>query len=410
MPERLFIQLHADSSAVTWLRQGAIPDRTLPRTGPLSDLSGESANCRVIVFVPGSDVTLITADVPPMSQQRMLTAVPFALEDQLAGDIDSLHFVFGRRTGREPLPVAVLKHDRMKAWLSRLDKAGVRPDVLVSSVLGLPSTPDTWTILVDTEMALVRFGPLSGFAVDLPNLAIVVRDALIQAGEKVPHRIRLLSCSEDPENVPLLESVDCQVTVAPCEPNKLAVLSAHFDEQRAINLLQGAYSRRIGFGEIWRAWRMPVALATVWFAVWIGNLFVDIADLSARSRLLETEIASVYRQAFPDARKMNNPRTRMARGLDELRKAGTGDAIGFLDLLGQVGVHLQSAPNARLTNLHFRSGELELRVKMADLEAFDQLKERLIREAGLTVEVLSATTRESTVMGHLKISYPVISG
>lgn len=445
MPDRLFIQLHPDRSAVSWLRR---PSQITSRTGPLSNLSGESVGCRVIVFVPGGDVVLLAANVPAMSRQRMSMAVPFALEDQLASDLDSLHFAFGRRSDEEPLPVAVVDRTRMTTWLSRLDEAGIRPDALVPETLALPSMPDAWTILVDTgtarspdamdapladrtqlidsaekgnrrelpHSALVRTGLLTGFAVELANLDVVVRDALIEAGENAPRRIRLLRCSHgshagraaggktEGEETPILASVDCQLLEGPRESDKLAALATHFDDRHAINLLQGPYSRETGIGELWRAWRIPIVLTTVWLVVWIGGLLMDIAGLSARSRSLETEIQSVYRQAFPDARKMNNLRTRMARGLGELREAGRGQSVGFLDLLDRIGVYLQSTRNARLTNLYFRSGELELRVEMTDLQAFDRLKDRLIREAGLTVEVLSATTRKGAVMGHLKIS------
>ncbi|VFN04011.1 MAG: general secretion pathway protein L [Candidatus Kentron sp. G] len=410
MPEKLFIQLHPDKPEVTWLRRGTAKGPVVSRVGPLSDLSGEGTDCRVIVFVPGADVVLLSANVPPMSQQRMSTAVPFALEDQLAGDLDSLHFAFGRRSGKEPLPAVVVDHACITAWLSRLEEAGVRPDVLVPEILALPFMPNTWTIFVDGETALVRSGLLSGFAVDPPNLALVVRDALLRAGGNAPGQIRLLpgarGTGTEAEDSPFPESLDCKIVEGSREPDKLVVLSTHFDEQHAINLLQGAYSREAGIGEIWRAWRVPIILVMVWLVVWIGGLLMDIADLSERNRLLTAEIETVYRQVFPDARKMNNLRIRMERSLDEHRKTGKQGAIGFLDLLGRIGIYLQSAKNARLTHLYFRSGELELRLEMTDLQAFDRLEAQLTRKAGLTVEVLSATTRENAVTGHLKIAHP----
>ena len=50
---------------------------------------------------------------------------------------------------------------------------------------------------------------------------------------------------------------------------------------------------------------------------------------------------------------------------------------------------------------------MDLKVEMGDVQTFDRLKDRLIQEAGLQVEVLSATSHENTVMGRLKIGHKV---
>jgi len=405
MTDRLFIRFHfEEESEVTWLRQGAIPGKAIPQTGPLSDLSGQAADCQVIVFAPGSDETLLMADIPPMSRQRMLTAIPFALEDHLVANIDSLHFAFSPQLDNGLIPVAVVADDRISGWLSRLQQAGIHPDSLIPETLALPLAPDSWTILIDVDGGLVRSGVLSGFAVDLPNLALIVRDALDREGDPL-RRIRLLhhgGPSVMAGNTPLLECAGCEITEESYNADRLQILGAHFDEQRAINLLQGKYKRETGIDQIWRAWKIPFALLVILLLVWIAGALLDITRLSDQSRELNSRIQEAYRQVFPDARNMSNLRVRMERSLDELRKANPKENIGFLPLLGRVGAHLPAARNTQLTSIRFHSGELELRMEIADLQAFDGIKGQLIR-SGLTVEVLSVTTRQNTVMAHLKI-------
>jgi len=67
----------------------------------------------------------------------------------------------------------VVNHNKITDWLSRLNEAGASPDVLVPETLALPLSQGSWTILLDTEGALVRTGPQAGFAVDPPNLDMV---------------------------------------------------------------------------------------------------------------------------------------------------------------------------------------------------------------------------------------------
>nr|VFJ46510.1 MAG: type II secretion system protein L [Candidatus Kentron sp. FW]VFJ48000.1 MAG: type II secretion system protein L [Candidatus Kentron sp. FW] len=402
MSDRLFIRFHSDDEAgITWLRQGAIPGEIISRTGTLSDLSGQSADCQVIVFVPGSDVLLLMADVPPMNRQRIQTAVPFALEDHLITNIESLHFAFGKQSSDGLISVAVVADDLMSIWLSRLEQVGIRPDILIPETLALPLAPDAWTILMDMDGGLIRSGTLSGFAVELPNLVMIISHEL--DASEAPKRIRLLHCTQRAveENIPALEFLGCEVMEEAYGSDRIEVLCAHFDEQRAINLLQGKYKRESG-KRIWRAWKIPVALLAVWFLAWVTGVLLDITRLSEQSRLLDDKIGTVYRQAFPDARNMSNLRVRMKRSLDELDKSGA-ETVGFLDLLGKASVHLQSVESLQLTNIYFRSGALELRMKIDDLQAFDGIKANLVK-TGLMVEVLSVTTHEDTVMARLKIS------
>nr|VFK11368.1 MAG: general secretion pathway protein L [Candidatus Kentron sp. LPFa]VFK33135.1 MAG: general secretion pathway protein L [Candidatus Kentron sp. LPFa] len=397
---RLFIQLYPDDRPeIAWLRQGAQDDEPVSQTGSLSDLSAQAADCQVVVFAPGSDVSLLMADMPPMTRQRMAMAVPFALEDLLIADIDSLHFALGRQSEDKLVPVAVVADDLIAGWLSRLEDAGIRPELLIPETLALPFEPDAWTILMDADGALVRSGVLSGFAADLSTLPLILRGTC-DIGDDSPQRIRLLRCQGAAIELPPL---GCEVMEEPC-PDRLQTLAGHFDEQRAINLLQGKYSRETGVKQIWRAWRIPVALVVVWFVVWVAGALLDIARLSEQNRTLDSEIENVYRRVFPDARNMRNLRVRMARGLDELRKTDARDTVGFLDILGETGIHLQPE-NIRLTSIHFRSGELALRMEIDELRSFDGIKARLAR-AGLAVEVLSVTSRDDTVMAHLKIRRP----
>nr|VFK42778.1 MAG: type II secretion system protein L [Candidatus Kentron sp. TC] len=405
MTDRLFIQFHPDDRPeVVWLRQGATQDgEPVSQIGSLSDLSEQATDCRIVVFAPGSDVLLLMADVPPMSRQRMAMAIPFALEDHLIADIDSLHFAFGNRSDDKLVPVAVVADELVSAWLFRLEQAGIHPDILIPETLALPFDPDAWTILMDADGALVRSDVLSGFAADLSSLPLILRDASDTGQGSSPRRIRLLRREGTSIEPPPLKLPGCEVTEESC-PDRLQLLGAYFDEQRAINLLQGKYNQETGVKQVWRAWRIPFALAVVWLVAWITGALFDIARLSEQNRILEDEIKDVYRRVFPDARNMRNLRVRMERGLDELRKTDARETVGFLDVLNEAGGRLQSE-NIRLANIHFHSGELAVRMEIDDLRSFDGIKGRLAR-AGLAVEVLSVTSRDNTVMAHLKITRP----
>ncbi len=99
MSARLLIRLKPDQERlVTWLRAGdqAI-ENTDSRRDTLSGVAREAAGCRVTVLVPATSVLLTHVSLPVKNRQRLLQAIPFALEEQLASDIDMQHFVLGQQ-------------------------------------------------------------------------------------------------------------------------------------------------------------------------------------------------------------------------------------------------------------------------------------------------------------------------
>ena len=64
---------------------------------------------RIVVLVPGEEVALHEARVPGHNRQRVLRVVPYALEEELASDVEDLHFALGRSLGGERYPVAVVE-------------------------------------------------------------------------------------------------------------------------------------------------------------------------------------------------------------------------------------------------------------------------------------------------------------
>ena len=68
---------------------------------------------RVVVLVSGADGLLTRVSIPGSSRQKLLRAVPYALEEQLSEDVDNLHFALGTTLEDEGWPVAVIRKQFM---------------------------------------------------------------------------------------------------------------------------------------------------------------------------------------------------------------------------------------------------------------------------------------------------------
>ena len=110
MSETLVIRLRAAEEApASWLIVDSNGARSGPvQSGPVADALSASQARRVVLLVPGSEVTLAEPELPVRGGARLAQAVPFALEEQLASDVESLHFAVGARTAGSNLMIGLI--------------------------------------------------------------------------------------------------------------------------------------------------------------------------------------------------------------------------------------------------------------------------------------------------------------
>ena len=75
-------------------------------SGLLEDAASVAENHRVIVILDSSSVHLNIVNLPTSNIQKMLRAVPYALEEQIAEDVEDFHFVISKSATSKGTPVA----------------------------------------------------------------------------------------------------------------------------------------------------------------------------------------------------------------------------------------------------------------------------------------------------------------
>lgn len=373
---------------------------------PLAQIAQAATGYRVVVFVPGTDAILTHASIPTQNRRRIAQALPYTLEERLAADIDALHFAPGQRRPDGELAVAVVARERMDRWVNALQAAQIYPEVVLPETLAVPYEPDGWSILVAPEIALVRTGAQSGFTAEPENLAAMASIAL-QECETPPIRVRVITAgAEGIDLQPLLETLTAagaETVAEPCPGEVLDCLAQGFSEQHALNLLQGHYSRREQIDKLWRPWRPAAALLLAWLLLQGVTSIVEYRQLARENQELAQRIEQTFRAAFPEVRKIVDPKVQMERGLVELNGKLGGGAAGFLGLLELAGSVLKETPGLELNGASYRDGYLDLDLMVNDLQVLDQLKQRLTKSGGLEAEIQSATANDKRVRSRLRI-------
>lgn len=117
------------------------------------------------ILVPGEAVRLMCVDLPVAGIARRREALPFAIEDQVAEPVESLHLVLGPEIAPRRHLVAVVSHAVMAQWAAIADAGGLGHAAIVPDPLSLPvPSPGEWFAAAAGPRVLVRSSDGTGFA------------------------------------------------------------------------------------------------------------------------------------------------------------------------------------------------------------------------------------------------------
>lgn len=391
MRDTLYIQLRdpAPDAVLAYALASAQPGAAAQvQRGTLDAILAHAAGRRVVAFVPGADVRLAAVQVPARAAAKVLQAAPYALEDQLAEDVDTLHFALGTPggAGGGAHPVALVARARMEAWLAPLRARSVRLDALLPETLCLPA-PDAghWTGLAEAGRVTVRTGAWTGFTCALEDLG-----TCLQIADPDGRAAVRLFVARDAESD--FSRAGRALELLPGYGSGLEVLARHWQQAGAINLLQGAYSDREDWQRLARPWRLAGALALAWLVA-SGAWYA--ADVWRTGRELAAQTARNFarcQQVFPRDCVSEPLMPAVVEQQARLLRGGGAGRAPLFELLGSLSAALAANPGLTLESLQFREGALHLGLTGADLQALESLRAwyESRREARLQVEAANA--------------------
>lgn len=363
--------------------------RILERATQVSLESIPDNNYPTWVLIPGTECLLTSTHVPSRQRQKIIQAVPYALEEFLAEEIEKLHFALGQSPPHSGLiSVAVMERDLLEGYLQRLNSLKIVPRVVMPDILAIPKPPDGWGIGWTEHKLLVRTGKESGFAIEATHLEQFWKKALQEEG--LPSNILI---SRDHSSFPLhsLELEPSSWKENLYEQGELAwLVQGILSHDHSLNLLQGPYQPVPKTAHLLRPLRLTWILLILWGGLFLSQQGVYYQRLKQQHQALEASIEKIYRETFPEARKVVNPRVQMEQHLKTLRNQPnlSHRVEDFLVSLIQIAPFLKTE-GLELEHLDYRQDSFELQLEVSSWQVLETLKNRLIK-LGFTVKVQSA--------------------
>jgi general secretion pathway protein L len=416
MPDTLILRFASRNEPLDWVVVDAAGQISEAFSGSLAEAANAARNCKLIALAPSDSVLRINANIPLKGVAKIRQALPFALEEQIASDIDTQHFAFSKADSNGNIPVAVVENTLLTNWLDQLAAAGLKADSFRVANDGLPAMPATVSILIENSTVTIRDYLGEYIVSDTDSLPLVLDMLLDKHSETmendasvVPVNIIAYCTAESHEHFSELwqrlrlraETVETKILTS----GALPFLAAQLITQDGVNLLQGRFKPTTQLNIKWGPWRVPAVLLAACFVLALCIEGLNFWQLTVAEASLDKAASQVLQETFPDAGSSADPWGALQSRLG----AGTSDTTtvsgpGFDEIISTLATAFATTPDLRMQTMAFRNGVLDLQLLAPDVSALDKLRQQISDSGGFAAAIQSANPDKDVIKGRMQIT------
>ncbi|MEW5838944.1 MAG: type II secretion system protein GspL [Pseudomonadota bacterium] len=366
-------------------------------TGELGAMPRRPDGARVRLMLPGAWVTHLHVTISAKSARLIAQALPFAVEESLAEDIEDVRLAHGQRSEDGLVAVRAVNRARLQALLDALKAHGLEPDAIFSELDAIPTPTEGWVLL-----PLPNYG--SG---DTPEGGQVLARSKDEAMSVDMAWLKDLLAGGEAVHVVHAPGADALIALLapeavrsrePAPQGAWVWLHQHLRETSGIDFLAGQ-GRGKPWGETLRPWVWPAALAASVLVAQLGLMLWQTQEYKRQTLQMQDELARVAREAAPQVQRWVNPLVQlrqMAKGT-----GATANDAALLPLLAAASPAFAAQPTVRLGQLRYQAAaqpgraptgktsgaQLEMQLQAQDAAALEALAAALKSRAGAQVEL-----------------------
>lgn len=365
--------------------------------GTWDDVRKQQRGRKVLLLIPDDEVLLAETHIPSKNKKQMLQALPYALEETLAEDIEDLHFSAYRAAESDPVHAAIINHDRLGVWVDALKAHDITVNYVLPSVFALSVPSDGWSVLIGEQEAKIRQSLFKGFACDVDTLDFLLPpqleqnppDALYVSGDS----LRLTRLLHD-QNIEI-------------RAGNAAGLLQYSDIAPTLELnLLNNYSRGESAltGVNWSPWKPVAVIAGLLLLTWVGMFTWQNHQLTQQLESIEDQIGSVYRSTISGGRLTDADAqlSSMTSTLSLLEGGSEVSGASPLPTIAKVAPLFKQFQEMTIKELGFRRNKLEINVEAPNLSMLENFKNAASKNQ-LTVNIGSSKTTASNVTSTLTV-------
>ena len=394
---------HDPQQCVSWVTNFDSFNQPKVSYGNLDDflkLSIEQSN--LAVLVPASDIVLHEVDLPFRNRQKLMAAVPFALEDVLASSISEYHFALDSSTvdGEQRHIVATVLRSKINEWIALFKSSNIKPRWLLPEQFCFPKrgsdTANGMSCWIERGTLYARVG-------DDVNVLETGQDNAAEIIKWGSHEFETVVVYESDYPSIDVSGIDGVSISKLDDDNLLPTFYENISNSKGfINLLQGEFS---GFGQ-WRKilllWRTPLVLALLLLlSISLSSLF-EAYLYESKAMLYKSKTVSLYKNTFPGTAVVQ-PRLQMQRKLNKM--LGDRDEKGaFWSILTEIAEVYSDLgyTGFKLNSIQFNDDKFDLTINSDSIKKIDKFRE-LLSSGKVDASVSDVSQSGDNVYGNLRV-------
>ncbi|MCG7513053.1 type II secretion system protein GspL [Vibrio sp. MMH1-50] len=393
MSEFLTVRLSSEQqSTIPWLvwstqQQEVIASGEIAGWEHLDELVAYADQRQIVALLASNDVVLTEVDIPPGASRQFDSMLPYLVEDEVAQDVDNLHFTVLNKQA-ETAQVCAVERAWIQTILQRFSSQGLVIKRMLPDVLAMPANDENSSAAMLGEQWLIRHSDTQGAVVDASWLDLYL-SAYLQS-----HEGWELDCYS---SVP--ESTVPDIWVAKPEEMTMALLAKGVAESK-INLLTGAFKPKSSWGKYVKVWQKTAIAAGVLLVVLVGQQLLMVHKYEAQAQAYREESERIFRQIFPNKRRIPTVSYLKRQMTDEERRLSGGSSdVAMLSWIAALPTTLGQVNDLQITSFKYdgQRGEVRIQASSSDFQPFEQARVKLAEK--FNVEQGQLNRNGNVVMG-----------
>lgn len=375
-------------------------------SGSLSDAASFTTGKKIVMLLDSNFISINQVKLPTKNKQKLLHAVPYALEEQLADEIEDLHFVIASNKSDDRTAVACVSKTLLDDIIRDCAEAGIKLDAILPDALCLMANDKQWAILLDDNSAYIHQNSLSSTCIERDLYKDLLNHLLSNEAFLAPEKILFLQIADSAtESIEHEKLAHTEVIPVTYNEHPLVIFSGHYKNAMSLNLLQHEY-KPVSKGNInIRRWQLAASLAAFWLCLHLGYLSFQNHHLDISNQELRSKIIAVYKESFPESKKFNNVRFQMESKLNELRSGNKSGNIDLISLLKDSHHAFTNTKDITIKDISFRNRHLDFTITSTNLKSVELINKKL-NTTSLKSEIISSSSENNTVKGSIRIQRP----
>ena len=414
MSETLLIHYNIeDAQQATWSTcndEGELTGKI--STGTLEELSAAEIKRPAVILLNSQCLHINQLTLPTQNLQKMLKAVPYAIEEYIAEDIENFHFVITNNKNDKTTSVVGIDKTTLKNIVSIFNDANINVEKIIPDALCLAADENSkqWACLHYEDNTYLQTGKNSGMLFSHNMLPYIINSKLQDETQTPPEKILLFS-EQDKANVfdqliseTLAEHDNIEHINIAYNTHPLVVFCGQYKQALPLNLLQRSFKPKSKSSGYWQHWKLAASLGIIWLTLNLGLTGFQFVQISEQNNITKAKIENIYKKTFPESTKIVNPRVQMEQKLNELKGGSGNSENGLIFLLAEsFGTLSMDKENITLQSLNFRNSRMDIGLQSSNLQSIETLNSKLNKNNKIKSEIVSSSSEKDKVKGNLRI-------